>query len=211
MPNATLELLLARNRTHAARVSHHDAEYFSRHEAGQAPRCLWIGCADSRVPVDTLVQASPGELFVMRNVANQVLAEDDSIMSGIEYALNTLRVDTVIICGHTHCGGVDFAGLMAVVPGEEKKDTPLTRQMFPLSQALRQQIKQHPEWRQLSKDHLKRFFVEANVRQQIVHLQQTSLFQSAKRQRLLEIFGCIYDLKTGILDVLSDENGEVTL
>ncbi|MDY0927211.1 carbonic anhydrase [Enterobacter sp. CFBP8995] len=121
MPNATLELLLARNRIHAARVSRHDAEYFSRHEAGQAPRCLWIGCADSRVPVDTLVQASPGELFVMRNVANQVLAEDDSIMSGIEYALNTLRVDTVIICGHTHCGGVDFAGLMAVVPGEEKK------------------------------------------------------------------------------------------
>lgn len=209
MPNTTLELLLARNRTHAARVSHHDAEYFSRHESGQAPRCLWIGCADSRVPVDTLVQASPGELFVMRNVANQVLAEDDSIMSGIEYALNTLRVDTVVICGHTNCGGVDFAGLMAVVPDEAKKDSPLTRQMFPLSKALRQQIKQHPEWKQLSKDHLKRFFVETNVRQQIVQLQQTTLFQSAQQVRPLEIFGCIYDLKTGILDVLTDESGEV--
>jgi carbonic anhydrase len=209
MPNSTLELLLARNRTHAARVSYNDTEYFSRHESGQSPRCLWIGCADSRVPVDTVVQTSPGELFVLRNVANQVLAHDDSIMSGIEYALNTLRVDTVIICGHTHCGGVDFAGLMAIMPGRGSADTPLNRQMYPLSQTLRQQIKQHPDLKRLSKDHLKRFFVEANVRQQIAQLKQTALFKSAVRERPLETFGCIYDLKTGILDVLANENSEV--
>lgn len=209
MPNTTLELLLARNRNYAVRLSQNDSEYFSRHTSGQSPRCLWIGCADSRVPVDIMVQASPGELFVLRNVANQVLAHDDGMMSGIEYALNTLRVETVIICGHTHCGGVDFAGVMAITPLRNVQETPLHRQIKPLSQMLQQHIQQFPALRQLSQDRLSRLFVEANVHQQIKQLQQTAIFQTASQERNVEIYGCVYDLKNGIVDVLTDNKNEV--
>lgn len=209
MPNTTLELLLARNRNYAVRLSKNDSEYFSRHTVGQSPRCLWIGCADSRVPVDIMLQSSPGELFVLRNVANQVLAHDDGMMSGIEYALNTLRVDTVIICGHTQCGGVDFAGVMAITPGHHFQETPLHRQIKPLSQMLLQHIQRYPALRQLPQDHLSRLFVEANVRQQIKQLHQTSLFQTASQNRNVEIYGCVYDLATGIIDVLADDKNEV--
>lgn len=113
-----LDLLIARNRNWAMHSRRHDPLYFRRHQDNQMPRCLWIGCADSRVPAESLVQASPGELFVLRNVANQVLTDDDGMMSGVHYALTCLNIRMVIVCGHTGCGGVAYAGQQAVLPDD---------------------------------------------------------------------------------------------
>ena len=204
MSRTTLELLLARNRNHATRSHLSDPDYFRRHQAGQSPRCLWLGCADSRVAAENLVQAGPGELFVLRNVANQVLPQDDGVMSGIQYALTSLGVDTIIICGHLGCGGVDFAGKMAMMPQEGQTDSPLQRQMQPLSISLRTCFKQSSNWQQLSEDERRQWMVEENVRQQIKNLQQTPLFKSVICDRPLTLYGCIYDMTTGLLDVLSE-------
>ncbi len=201
----TLDLLIARNRGWATHARHSDPGYFHRHQTGQSPRCLWIGCADSRVPAESMVQAGPGELFVLRNVANQVLPEDDNIMSGVYYALTALKVDTVIVCGHTRCGGVAYATQQATAAQLPQQNDPLYRQLTPLSQHLRGNLESRPQWLQLDEDDFQRQMVEQNVRLQINQLAATPLFQSVAQERPVALYGCVYDLATGCLDVLEGD------
>jgi carbonic anhydrase len=105
----TLPELLEKNRRWAAARVHDDPEFFSRLVALQAPGYLWIGCSDSRVPANEIVDLPPGDLFVHRNVANVVVHTDLNCLSVLQFAVDVLRVRHVIVCGHYGCGGVRAA------------------------------------------------------------------------------------------------------
>src|SRR5690554_3745151 len=84
-------------------------DYFDKLAQGQDPKILYIGCSDSRVTAEELMGASPGEVFVHRNIANMVISIDMNVMSVINYAVGNLKVEQIIICGHYGCGGVKAA------------------------------------------------------------------------------------------------------
>src|SRR3954470_15712599 len=101
--------LIANNREWAEGVRKKDPGFFDWLLRQQSPRYLWIGCADSRVPANEIVGLMPGELFVHRNVANVVVHTDLNCLSVVQYAVDVLRVEHVIVCGHYGCGGVRAA------------------------------------------------------------------------------------------------------
>jgi carbonic anhydrase len=101
-----LNHLLTNNRTWAAEMTRQDPDFFARLAGQQAPRYLWIGCSDSRVPANQIVGLLPGEMFVHRNVANMVVHTDLNCLSAIQFAVDVLRVEHIIVCGHYGCGGV---------------------------------------------------------------------------------------------------------
>ena len=105
----SLSHLIDNNRRWALERTRANADFFSRLVAQQAPEYLWIGCSDSRVPANEIVDLPPGELFVHRNVANVVIHTDLNCLSVLQYAVDVLRVRHVIVCGHYGCGGVRAA------------------------------------------------------------------------------------------------------
>lgn len=107
-----LDELLEGNRRWAARMRVEDPEFFARLARGQHPRIFWIGCSDSRVPATQIVDLAPGEIFVHRNVANVVAPDDLNCLSALQFAVDVLEVEHVVVCGHYGCGGVQ-----AVVDG----------------------------------------------------------------------------------------------
>jgi carbonic anhydrase len=104
-----IDQLILNNRRWADRVTRADAQFFQRLVSQQAPRYMWIGCADSRVPANEIVDLLPGEMFVHRNVANLVVHTDLNCLSTLQYAVDVLRVEHVIVCGHYGCGGIQAA------------------------------------------------------------------------------------------------------
>ena len=104
-----LDDLKANNRAWARRMVEGDAGFFKRLESQQAPKYLWIGCSDSRVPANEIVNLDPGELFVHRNVANLAPPQDANYLSVLQYAVEVLKVKHIIVVGHYGCGGVRTA------------------------------------------------------------------------------------------------------
>src|SRR5690349_24219796 len=105
----TLNHLLDNNRKWAGRIRERDPDFFVNLARRQSPTYLWIGCSDSRVPANEIVDLPPGELFVHRNVANVVVHTDLNCLSVLQYAIDALRVRHIIVCGHYGCGGVRAA------------------------------------------------------------------------------------------------------
>src|SRR5215203_5466974 len=103
------EKLLHENKVWANQKVAEDPEFFSRLEHLQAPKFLWIGCSDSRVPANEITGTQPGEIFVHRNIANIVVNTDSNVLSILEYAVNHLKVKHIIVCGHYGCGGIKAA------------------------------------------------------------------------------------------------------
>ena len=106
---SSLTHLFDSNRAWARKITERDPVFFQDLSAQQSPRYLWIGCADSRVPANEIVGLKPGELFVHRNVANVVVHTDLNCLSVLQYAVDVLKVEHVIVCGHYGCGGVRAA------------------------------------------------------------------------------------------------------
>src|SRR5438128_12678996 len=104
-----LDHLLQKNRDWAHRQRESQPDFFKRLVEQQSPRYLWIGCADSRVPANEIVDLAPGELFVHRNVANLVVHSDLNCLSVIQYAVDVLKVQDIIVTGHYRCGGIAAA------------------------------------------------------------------------------------------------------
>lgn len=101
-----LKTIFENNKRWVAESVEKDPDYFNRMATGQSPQILWIGCSDSRVPANRIMGLDAGDVFVARNVANQVIGTDVSMMSVLQYAVNVLKVPHIVICGHYDCGGV---------------------------------------------------------------------------------------------------------
>ncbi|WP_395755939.1 carbonate dehydratase [Edwardsiella ictaluri] len=104
-----IEKLIANNQAWSQQVKEDNPNFFAKLAESQRPRFLWIGCPDSRVPAEQLTGLQPGELFVHRNVANLVIHTDLNCLSVVQYAVDVLQVEHIIICGHLGCGGVEAA------------------------------------------------------------------------------------------------------
>ncbi len=104
-----LKKLFDHNRRWATEMLSIDPEFFRRTEASQEPHFLFIGCSDSRVPTDRMTGALPGEMFVHRNIGNQVWSTDINMLSVVHYAVNVLDVPHIIVCGHSNCGALKAA------------------------------------------------------------------------------------------------------
>ncbi|KAJ1789035.1 hypothetical protein LPJ59_005422 [Coemansia sp. RSA 2399] len=107
--SSTICKIIDNNREWVNEVQAKNPEYFRNLAKGQSPKVLWIGCADSRMAVDLLTKTQPGDVFVHRNIANRIPSEDLNALSVIEYAVKHLKVEHVIVAGHTGCGGVKAA------------------------------------------------------------------------------------------------------
>ena len=106
----SLDALIQRNHEWSERIRAEDPEFFSRLSRQQAPEYLWIGCSDSRVPANQIIDMAPGEVFVHRNIANVVVHTDLNCLSVVQFAVDVLKVKHILVVGHYGCGGV-YAGL----------------------------------------------------------------------------------------------------
>ena len=187
----TLPELFERNRAWAKRISGRDPEFFPRLSRQQSPRYLWIGCSDSRVPANEIVDLAPGELFVHRNVGNVVVHTDLNCLSVMQFAVDLLGVEHIIVCGHYGCSGVatalanrrigladnwlrhiqdvqakHAASLAAIADGEARIDR----------------------------------LCELNVIEQVANVCQTTIVRDAwDRGQALAVHGWVYGLRDGLL------------
>jgi len=186
-----IEVLLANNREWSEGVRRDTPDFLERLSRQQKPKYLWIGCADSRVPANQIVGLLPGDLFVHRNVANVVVHTDLNCLSVIQFAVDVLRVEHIIVCGHYGCGGVDFA----------LREEPLgladnwLRHIEDVADRHRPVLDALP-------DHGSRVdrLCELNVIEQAIHVCRTTIVQDAwRRGQSLMVHGLVYGLRDGIL------------
>jgi carbonic anhydrase len=187
----TLPQLFDNNREWARQNTARDPQFFQALVAQQSPKYLWIGCSDSRVPANDIVGLAPGELFVHRNVANVVVHTDLNCLSVLQYAVDVLKVEHVIVCGHYGCGGVRAAYL---------------RSSFGLiDNWLRhvQDVRERHEaaiMEAVSDEARIDRLCELNVVEQVLHVCQTTIVEDAwRRQQKLAVHGWVYDLRDGLL------------
>jgi carbonic anhydrase len=189
--------LLARNVEWAKAIKAGDPGFFERLSHQQNPEYLWIGCSDSRVPANQIVNLPPGEVFVHRNIANLVVQDDLNCLSVIQYAVEYLKVKHIVVCGHYGCGGVKAA---------------LENQQYGLLDNWLRHVKEVSKHHSEQLDDLpynKQFdlLCELNVKAQLVNVCNTSVVQKAWNNDIeLTVHGWIYDIKNGILKSLTARN-----
>ncbi len=167
------------------------SDYFERMAQEQTPEFLWIGCSDSRVPAGDITGTQPGEMFVHRNIANLVVHTDFNMLSVLQYAVDTLKVKHIIVCGHYGCGGIKNA---------------VTHKNFGLLNKWLRHIKDIYRFHATdleripnSEERINRL-VELNVIEQVYNLAETSIVQNAWQTECRPLLhGWVYDLKTGYL------------
>jgi carbonic anhydrase len=186
----TLAHLIERNVEWSERVRAEDPDFFKRLERIQRPDYLWIGCSDSRVPANQITGLKPGEVFVHRNIANQVGHTDINCLTVVQFAVEALKVKDIIVCGHYGCGGVKAIA--------ENADKGLLADWL---RGLRDVREEYAE-------RLKRFrgraladrLCEINVIQQVANVCHSTIVQNAwKRRQKLTVHGWIYGLSDGLL------------
>ena len=190
----TLAQMLDYNRQWAADMKAKDLSFFSRHSDGQKPAALLIGCADSRVPIENITGVNPGEMFVHRNIANQVHGADLSAQSVIAYAVDALGVQQILVTGHTACGGVK-ASMAEPRHGLVDHWLGSLRMLF---------LRYRDELRALPSDEARiDRLVRYNVLLQMYKLALNPTVRDAWREgRPLVLNGLVYDIETGLLESL---------
>ena len=191
MKDKDLTRLLDQNRDWAEGIKASDPDFFPSLAKQQSPKFLWIGCADSRVPANQLVGLVAGEMFVHRNVANVVVHTDFNCLSVMQYAVEVLKVEHIIVCGHDGCGGVRAAlenSQLGLIDNWLRHVQDVARDHEP-------QLMQIDD----KKKRLDRL-CELNVIEQVVNVARTTIVQSAwERGQELVIHGWIYGLQDGLL------------
>lgn len=183
--------LIANNSAWAKRMLEQDPDFFNNLVAQQTPEYLWIGCSDSRVPANQVVGMAPGELFVHRNVANQVIQTDFNCLSVVQYAVETLKVKHILVVGHYGCGGVRAAT-------ESCCHGLVDHWLFPIKDIYREH---HKELEAIpdEKDRIDRL-CELNVIEQVGNLAKTTIVQQAwDRGQDLAIHGWVYSIEDGLV------------
>ena len=192
-----IEKLLLENKAWSTEIKGDDPEYFERLSHLQTPEFLWIGCSDSRVPADRITGTQPGEIFVHRNIANLVIHTDVNLLSVLDYAVNHLKVNHVIVCGHYGCGGVK-----AAMTNHDFKYV-LNMWLRNIKDVYRLYTKELDTIADIDKraDRL----VELNVKEQVLHLAKTSIIQRAwKYDRRPQLHGWVYGLRDGLIKPILD-------
>jgi carbonic anhydrase len=186
-----LSNLFSNNRKWAADMTRQDPEFFERLAHQQAPEYLWIGCSDSRVPANQIVGLLPGEMFVHRNVANVVVHTDLNCLSTIQFAVDSLKVGHIIVCGHYGCGGV----LAALRDEKLGLIDNWLRHVQDVRCRHQNQIDALPTEAQRHN-----YLCELNVIEQVVNVSQTTVVRDAwARGQVLSVHGWIYDVHDGLL------------
>lgn len=185
-----LRHLLAHNREWAARMEAERPGFFTNLSHQQSPRYMWIGCSDSRVPANQITGLEPGEVFVHRNVANVVVPTDLNCLSTIQYAVDQLRVQHVMVVGHYGCGGV-LAALHDVRVGLADN---WLRHIKDTAARHRELLDSTPEEARAN------LLVELNVIEQVVNVARSTVVLDAwERGQNLMVHGWVYGLSDGLL------------
>ena len=186
-----LEHLFKRNKEWAQSITNEDPDFFTNLSKLQTPEYLWIGCSDSRVASNQLLNLAPGEVFVHRNIANMVIHSDLNCLSVIQFAIEVLKVKHVIVCGHYGCGGIKASledtdhGLIDNWLGHIKDVYRL--HATELDAMTNQEEMQHR-------------LCELNVIEQVANVCNTTIVKNAwKNGAELSVHGWVYNIKNGIL------------
>ncbi|GAB5377139.1 MAG: carbonate dehydratase [Acuticoccus sp.] len=194
----TMDHAYARNRAWAERVKAETPGFFERLSEQQTPDYLWIGCADSRVPANTLLDMPPGEVFVHRNIANVVVPSDLNFLSVLQFAVEVLKVKIIIVCGHYGCGGVRAS--------MENRDHGLIDNWL---NHIRLVNRLHDETlAALPEETRADRLCELNVIEQTRNVVNTTIVRNAwERGQPLSVYGVVYRLHDGILSELVSHTG----
>ncbi|HEY0742470.1 MAG TPA: carbonic anhydrase [Chryseosolibacter sp.] len=186
--------LLLQNKAWAQERVRYDKDFFSRHATVQTPEFLWIGCSDSRVPANEVTGTEAGEIFVHRNVANLVVNTDLNLLSVLQYAVEVLKVQNVIVCGHYGCGGVR-ASMTNKSYGIINKWLTNIRDTYRIHRDELDAIQ--------NLDKRADRLTELNVCEQIMNLAKTAIIQEAwKKRQGPALLGWVYHIENGHLDEL---------
>ncbi len=185
------ETLFERNKYWAKKMTEINPDFFSQLHKQQTPQYLWIGCSDSRVSSNEIIDLLPGEIFVHRNIANVVVHTDLNCLSVIQYAVEVLNIKHIIVCGHYGCGGVKAA--------METKEHGLIDNWLRHIQDVHRMHQMELDGISDENDKFRKL-CEKNVIEQVVNVCNTTIVQKAwRKQNELTIYGWIYSIKNGIL------------
>jgi carbonic anhydrase len=193
--------ILTNNRQWVATKNAEDPEFFHRLADGQKPRYLFIGCSDSRVPASGITGTGPGEMFVHRNIANMVVHTDMNLLSVLQYAVEVLGVQDILVVGHYGCGGVAAAAA-------NKQYGLIDNWLVNIRDVVRLH---ETELLRISdeKQRLRRL-VELNVVAQVQNLAKTNIIQNAMRgDNPPRLHGLVYDIADGVLKDLNADGHEI--
>ncbi len=189
----TCKELLQKNKQWSAQLKEKNPSFFKQLSKKQTPEFLWIGCSDSRVPAEIIVNAEPGDMFIHRNIANQVIHTDFNCLSVLQYAVSVLEIKHIIVCGHYGCGGI-----MAAL-NKQRSDLVITNKWLMHIKNTYRLHQQEIDTFTTESERVNRL-VELNVIEQIHALSHTSIVQDAwKNHQRPTLHGWVYGLNDGLI------------
>lgn len=196
--------LLDGNKRFVAETFDKEKEFFATLAKDQKPTVLWIGCSDSRVPVNTITQTKAGEVFVHRNVANIVATNDWNLSAVLEFSINHLKIPDIVICGHYGCGGIHAL----LEENSDDKYIPIwLNNAYKAKERVDEKIRAlHIDMPQEQRMNL---IVEENVRLQLEHLLEYPFVRKSMTDQQLKIHGWVYDMGSGEIKIVKGHSGGV--
>ncbi|KAN0066174.1 hypothetical protein ACQY0O_000268 [Thecaphora frezii] len=210
--DAMVQHLLERNAAWSSQTKEERPALLETLSKSQSPKILWVGCADSRIPESVICNADPGEIFVTRNIANQFRTDDDNAQSVLEFAVQALGVEHVVVVGHTACGGIQAAisGSANGLPSMEPAQSPLLRHLQPLTKLAYTVAQENPD---VKGAELAALVTRESVKEQVQNIVNTPIIQnnwnevvsplSGKVMKKVQIHGWLYDIAHGQLKDLN--------